>query len=122
MIEHHWHRNHSVLEVVPRAPLQREDFEALAQQVDPVIEEHGSLAGVLINAASFPGWEDFSGLVSHFTFVRDHHRNVHKIAVVSDQPLLGYMPRLVDHFVSADVRPFPGEERRRALEWLAEPG
>ncbi|WP_237056836.1 STAS/SEC14 domain-containing protein [Microbulbifer sediminum] len=122
MIDHRWHYNHSVLEVLPGAPLTRADFEVLASQVDPVIEEHGSLAGILINAESFPGWEDFSGLVAHCVFIRDHHRHVHKVAVVSDQPLLGYMPRLVDHFVGADVRPFPGAERERALEWLAGPG
>lgn len=122
MIDHHWYHNHSVLEVSPRAPLQAKDFEALAAQVDPVIEEHGSLAGILIEAESFPGWEDFAALVSHCTFIRDHHRQVHKVAVVSDQTLLGYMPRLVDHFVSADVRPFPRAEKQRALEWLSEPG
>jgi hypothetical protein len=122
MIEHYWHREHSVLEVRPMGPLQASDFRALAAQVDPVISEHGRLSGLLINAEHFPGWESFAALVSHCVFVRDHHKHIGKIAVVSDHTLLGFMPNLVDHFVSAEVRPFPASELPRALDWLAEPG
>jgi len=122
MIDHDWYREHTILEVRPLGPLQEEDFQALAAQVDPVISEQGLLAGLLIDARDFAGWESFAALVSHCVFVRDHHRRIHKIAVVSDHRLLAYMPRLVDHFVSAEVRPFPSSDYERALDWLAEPG
>ncbi|SDZ84033.1 STAS/SEC14 domain-containing protein [Microbulbifer marinus] len=122
MIDHQWHLSHTVLEVKPLGPLTAEDFQSLQAQVDPVISEHGRLSGLLINAQDFSGWESFAALVSHCRFVRDHHKHIHKIAVVSDEPLLGYMPRLVDHFVSAEVRPFSSVEFKRALAWLGEAG
>lgn len=122
MIEHNWFCEHRVLQVCPRGPLQKEDFLALAGQVDPVIAGRGHLAGVLIEAADFPGWEDFTALISHFRFIRDHHARIHKVAVVSDQTLLGFMPRLMDHFVGAEVRPFMCADRSRALDWLCEAG
>ena len=122
MIEHHWLQNHTVLEIVPRWPLTSVDFDSLAAQIDPVITEHGSLSGLLINAEDFAGWENFSALVSHFVFVRNHQRHIHKIAVVSDQPLLGFMPRLVDHFIRAEVRPFAASDKGKALDWLTQPG
>lgn len=122
MIEHHWLQNHAILEIVPRWPLTSVDFTSLAAQIDPTITEHGSLSGLLINAEDFAGWENFSALVSHCVFVRNHHRHIHKIAIVSDQPLLSFMPRLVDHFVSAEVRPFAVSEKGKALDWLARPG
>lgn len=122
MINHSWHSDHSVLEVRPSGPLQVDDFHSLAAQIDPLISEHGCLAGLLINAQDFAGWKSFAALVSHCVFVRDHHSHIRKIAVVSDNALLGFMPRLVDHFISAEVRPFPASEYRLALDWLAEAG
>ncbi|MCX2832700.1 SpoIIAA family protein [Microbulbifer thermotolerans] len=122
MIDHNWHWGHKVLEVRPSGPLEEEDFRILTAQVDPVISEYGRLNGLLVDARDFAGWESFATLVCHCKFVRDHHRYIHRIAVVSDHGLLGYMPRLVDHFVSAEVRPFPSADYTRALEWLAEPG
>ncbi|WP_193164468.1 SpoIIAA family protein [Microbulbifer hainanensis] len=122
MIEHNWFRDHSILEVRPRGSLQPNDFAILAKQVDPVIIEHGRLEGLLIDAVDFSGWESFAALVTHCQFVRNHHRHIHKIAIVSDHSLLAFMPQLVDHFVCAEVRPFAVADRGRALDWLAEAG
>lgn len=122
MIKYDWHQEHRVLEVRPVGELKVEDFTALSAQVDPVIQTYGRLGGLLINAADFAGWESFVALVTHCQFIRGHHRHIHRIAVVSDHTLMGFMPRLVDHFVSAEVRPFATSERRQALDWLAEAG
>ncbi|AOS98105.1 hypothetical protein AUP74_02710 [Microbulbifer aggregans] len=122
MIEHRWHQDHDILEVEPHGPLQASDFSLLAEQVDPVLREQELLHGLLINGRHFSGWENFSALLSHFRFVRDHHRHVHKVAVLSDDSLLRLMPALVSHFVSAEARPFSLDQRREALEWLASPG
>ncbi|MFC6631901.1 STAS/SEC14 domain-containing protein [Microbulbifer taiwanensis] len=122
MIDHNWYLEHRVLEVRPIGPLTEDDFQSLAAQVDPVIRECGRLSGLLINAQHFAGWDNFVALLAHLRFVRDHQKHIHKIAVVSDHKLLGIMPRLVDHFVSAEVRPFASAEFQRALDWLGEPG
>lgn len=122
MIQHRWHRDHQILEIEPDGPLQESDFRTLAAQVDPVLRDQDLLAGLLINGRHFSGWENFSALVEHLRFVRDHHRHIHKVAVLSDQSLLRLMPAIVGHFVSAEARPFSQSERQEALEWLASPG
>jgi hypothetical protein len=107
-----------VLVVKPAGALRAEDFAALAAAVDPYIEQHGGLKGLMIEAPSFPGWENFAGLISHVRFVRDHHRLIRRIAVVSDSALLALAPNLANHFVSAEVRAFDGGDRAAALAWI----
>jgi hypothetical protein len=118
MIEHELQRERGILILKPKGPLQAGDFGALATVVDPYIESHGALDGLMIDAPSFPGWEDFAALVSHLRFVRDHHRKIRRIAVVSDSALLTVGPKIAKHFVSAEVRPFGTADRAAALAWL----
>jgi SpoIIAA-like len=71
----------------------------------------------VIEAQSFPGWENFAGLVSHLRFVRDHHRKIQRVAVISDSKVLSVAPHLVKHFVAAEIKQFPAKERQAALDW-----
>src|SRR5262245_23326159 len=118
MIQHELLREPGILILKPQGALRAEDFTALAATVDPYIEERGELKGILLDAPSFPGWEDFAALVSHLRFVRDHHRKVRRIAVVSDSPLLTLGPKIAGHFVSAELRNFGAAERAAALNWI----
>ena len=118
MLRHELLRDRGILILKPEGALRAEDFATLAGVVDPYIEERGGLDGLMIEAPSFPGWEDFAGLVSHLRFVRDHHRLIRRIAVVSDSKLLAFAPKLANHFVSAEVRAFDGAERAAALAWI----
>ncbi|WP_346836528.1 STAS/SEC14 domain-containing protein [Microbulbifer sp. SAOS-129_SWC] len=122
MIEHHWYREHQVLEMQPRDPLSREDFAILAGQVNPVLVTHGRLLGLLIDTGHFRHWDQFAEMLDYCRFTRDQHRHIHKVAVIADRSLLAFMPQLVNHFVGAEVRPFAVDERREALEWLGAPG
>jgi hypothetical protein len=38
----------------------------------------------MIHAESFPGWESFGAFVSHLKFVGDHHRQIERIAAVTN--------------------------------------
>jgi hypothetical protein len=109
-----------ILVVKPEGPLAASDFEGLAAEVDPYIAKRGDLRGLLIEAASFPGWENFGAFLSHFRFVRDHHRHIAKVAVVSDSTFLAVAPRFADHFVSAEVRHFGADHADAAMSWLQE--
>jgi hypothetical protein len=111
-------RSQGVLTLRPQGALRAEDFVTLASTVDPYIEQHGELNGLMIEAQSFPGWNDFAALVSHVRFVRDHHRRIRRIAVVSDSKMLALAPKLASHFVSAEVRAFDTADRAAALAWL----
>ena len=88
MIQYELLRERGILILKPEGALRAEDFTALAGAVDPYIEQHGELAGLVVDAPSFPGWENFAALLSHLRFVRDHHRRIRRIAVVSDSTLL----------------------------------
>ncbi|WP_295799258.1 STAS/SEC14 domain-containing protein [uncultured Microbulbifer sp.] len=122
MIEHCWHHNHDILEIRPVAHVNPAEFRALAAQVDPVISQQGGLQGLLIDARHFTGWQSFADLVSHCVFIRNQHRQLHKIAILSDNTLLRFMPQLLNHFVAAEVRPFRGSELQPALDWLSQAG
>lgn len=108
-----------ILYLRPGAPLEKNDFESLASKVDPLIEKRGSLAGILIEAPEFPGWENFGALAAHLRFVRDHHKHAEKIAVVTDSPLGAFAERVASHFVAATIRRFPAGQSAEAERWIA---
>jgi hypothetical protein len=111
-------RNRNVLVITPDGPLGKADFERLAKEVDPFIASKGKLTGVMIYAKSFPGWDSFGAFVSHLKFVADHHRQVERIAAVTDSGFLKIMPRIAEHFVQAKIKHFDFAEKDQALAWL----
>jgi hypothetical protein len=111
-------RDRNILIITPDGPLEETDFARLSQEVDPFIASKGKLAGAMVYAKSFPGWESFGSFVSHLRFVADHHRKIERIAAVTDSGFLKIMPRIADHFVQAKIRHFDFEERDQALAWL----
>lgn len=118
MLTHELLRDEGILILRPQGPLQADDFTSLATVVDPYLEEHGKLRGIMVDAQSFPGWDSFAALVSHLEFVRDHHPLIGKIAAVSDSPVLSLAPQLAKHFVKAEIRHFNAKDRQAALAWL----
>ena len=118
MIEHDLDTAHSILLVRPKSALGESDFVALAEAVDPQIESTGDLAGLIIEAPAFPGWDSFGALVTHFRFVRDHHKHIKKVAVVTDSHLGDIAEHLASHFVAAQIRHFPGDQLEQARQWI----
>lgn len=118
MVQYRLDETDGILSLVPQGPLSASDFEAVGAAVDPFIERTGGLRGLVIEAEAFPGWEGFSGLTAHLRFVRDHHRLIRRVAVVSDSAVLAHLPQLARHFVAAEVRHFPRAERAGAIDWL----
>ncbi len=118
MIDYDLDTAHSIVVVRPHSRLDRDDFAELAKAVDPQIEATGGLAGVVIDAPSFPGWEDFGSMVSHLRFVRDHHKHVKKVAVVTDSTFGDVAQHLASHFVSAEIKHFPAGQCEAAKQWI----
>ena len=115
------HEDPGVAVVKPAGPLTREDFAQLTGEVDAYLADHDSLAGLLIEASGFDGWEDFDGFVAHLRFIRAHHREIRRIAFLTDRTILSRLPSLADHFVAAEVRSFAPDARSEALAWIADP-
>src|SRR5438045_7015722 len=118
MVEHELLRTDGILILRPQSSLEAADFEKLAQEIDPYIEANGKLHGLMLDAEAFPGWQNFAALIAHFKFVRDHHRKIEKVAVVSDSTFLSVAPKIATHFVQADLRHFTHQQRDAALAWL----
>jgi hypothetical protein len=118
MIEYTLNKENSILHVRPTGPLRKADFDSLANTIDPFIEQTGGLQGLLIEAARFPGWEEVSAAVRHIRFVRDHHRRIKKVAIVTDSILGEAAEHIASHFVAAEIRQFAGDQVEEAKAWL----
>lgn len=108
----------SVLFLHPTSALQKGDFEQLSKTVDPHIERTGGLRGVILDIKAFPGWESLGAMAAHFKFVRDHHRKVKKIAVVTDAKIGNLAEKLGSHFVAATIKRFPADKLPAAEKWI----
>ena len=118
MIESHLDTENSILHVRPTSALEQADFAKLAEKVDPYIESSGGLRGLIVEVSSFPGWQSFAALVAHFRFVRDHHRRIEKIAVVTDSAIGNVAEHLASHFVAARIKRFHAGELETAKTWV----
>lgn len=108
----------SILYLRPKGALTKEDFAGLAKTVDPHIEKTGGLAGLILEAAKFPGWDSLGALAAHLRFVRDHHKRVKKIAIVTDSAMGGAGEKLANHFVAAEIKHFPAGQLEAAKRWV----
>ena len=118
MIEFELLRDQGILIVSPTGPLGETDFARLAQEVDPFIAENGKLTGLMVCVEAFPGWDSFAALISHLSFVRNHHRKIDRVAAVTDSDALKAMMQVSKGFVAPEVRQFPSNRRAEALAWL----
>lgn len=108
-----------VVVLEPRGPLAVEDFDAVALTVDPWIEAHGRLHGLVLRADQFPGWENLGGLARHVRFVREHHRRIERVALVGDAALFDVAPRFAEHFIAAELKHFAHDRLDDAIAWAA---
>ncbi|BBX45869.1 hypothetical protein GCM10009641_64010 [Mycobacterium cookii] len=118
MIDYDLDTEHSILLVRPESSLEAADFVQMAKVIDPQIQQTGDLAGLIINAPKFPGWDSFGAMVKHFRFVKDHQKHIKKVALVTDSHFGDVAEHLAAHFVSAEVRHFPGEQLDQARQWI----
>lgn len=112
--------NEGILIVTPTGKLEADDFKSVANEVDNYLKDHDQLNGLMIYTESFPGWKDFSALVSHLKFVKDHHRFIKKVAAVTDDKFLSIAPNIAQHFVNAEVKHFKYSKKDEVLGWLKE--
>ncbi len=112
-------KQHGLLTLRPSGPLAAEDFSKVAAEVDPFIESHGKLKALVIEAPHFPGWENFGAAMQHMRFIRDHHKAIAKIAIVTDSPLGSIAEHIGSHFIAAEVRHFPASQAADARVWAA---
>ena len=118
MLKHELLRNRSLLIVTPESPLEAEDFTELNHEIDAYLETTEKLKGLMISAASFPGWETFEAFLSHMKFIKNQHKKIVRVAVVTDTDFLAFLPRIASYFVQAEIRHFAWDAREIAMNWL----
>jgi hypothetical protein len=119
MISYDLDKSTGVLTVRPEGKLEVQDFQSLSKTVDPYIEEKGKLTGLIIVADKFPGWKDFSGMIEHMRFVRSHHTEIVKVALVTDSKMADIAESLGKHFVKASIKHFSAHELESAKSWIS---
>jgi hypothetical protein len=118
LLQHEIHRDKGVLIVKPLGPLAKEDFAAIARDADGYIELHGALNGLLICFEIFPGWKNIQGLCSHLRFVRDHHKNIRRVAFVTDSKIVRIVINIAKYFVHPEAKYFKYNQENSAMSWL----
>lgn len=118
MLKHIIIEPEKILVLEPHAPLEATDFEDLAREIDPYIADHGKLPGLLIRAKAFPGWVNVDAFLAHMRFIKSHHQNIVRLAVVSDGVLLTDLSKIAAHLIHAQVKNFSESEYEDALQWL----
>ncbi len=104
--------------LMPNGALSEKDFEAASSVIDPYIEKYGNLKGIIINTKNFPGWKSFGSLIKHFKFVKEHHKKVSHVALVTDSILGDFGEKIAGHFVSAEIKQFAFDELNNARCWI----
>jgi len=112
-------RPENVFVISPEGALSPEDFKKLAGAIDGYINEHDVVPRLVFQIDGLPHWKNFESMIAHFRMVRDHHKIVPKVAIVSDSRLLALARVFVDHFTGAKIRRFPPEALEDAINWAA---
>ena len=102
----------------PDGPLSKDDFESAARIIDPYILESAELNGLIIRTKSFPGWQSFGALIGHFQFVKEHHKKIAYVAIVTDSMFGNFAEKVADHFISAEIKHFAFDDLQSAHNWI----
>jgi hypothetical protein len=110
---------HGCFVLEPTGSLRTADFDALTQRFDTKVAAGGPIPNFVIHSESFPTWANFAAMLEHLRFIRDHHRRIEKVALVSDARILDVAPKVARHFVAARLRHFPANALDEALAWVS---
>ncbi len=113
-------KDNGILILQPHGALKKEDFDNAVKVIDPFIEEYGKLNGIIIYTKSFPGWEDFAAFNRHLTFIKNHHKKIKKLALVTDSVVGDFGELLISHFVAATIKNFNFNNINDAKAWILE--
>ena len=102
----------------PHEALSEEDFKYAGSIIDSFIQNDGHLKGIIIHVKTFPWWDSFSGFISHFKFINEHHKKVSYVVFATDSTLIDIVEPITKHFVSAKVKIFSYDELKNAKEWI----
>lgn len=95
-----------------------EDFENLTPVLDAQIASDGGSIRLLLDLSAFEGWEDLHAIWNHFILVKNHHKQVERIAIVGDENWERRLAEYVVRFAVAEVGYYTPDRIEAACEWL----
>lgn len=107
------------LHITPQGKLQVQDFEQLTQALDTYLKSHPKIKGLIIETPEFPGWENFNAVKAHFKFIKNHHKYVEKIAIVTNSKMGNIAEALIPFLMNIKVKRFSYGELQAAKEWIS---
>jgi len=75
---------------------------------------------LLPSTSSFPGWDSFAALSGHLEFVKQHHKKIAHIALVTDSMLGNFAESIASHFINAEIKSFSYADIEQAKLWIIE--
>jgi len=99
--------------------LQYDHFKRITPRVDSLIKKHKTIS-FLIDLTDFEGWEDKKTAEEHFTFVKEHHHKVDRVALISDHIWQQWLGGFANVFMHPKIKTFEPDERKQAEKWLLE--
>ena len=102
----------------PQGDIEQADFADITKTIDDYLADHDNLKRVIVHSKDFPHWANFGALLSHLTFVKNHHQRIEKLALVTDSKIGDFAEKVVSHFIHADVKHFTNDELSQAKTWL----
>jgi len=115
-------KEEGIIVVEPMGPLKKADFEKIAEEIDAYPDDNNRLSGLIIHTELFPGWDDLTAFLQHMKFIKEHHRAIQYIAIVTDSKLGHIGPAVANVFVSATVKHFRYDNILDAKQWIKTSG
>jgi len=56
--------------------------------------------------------------VTHLKFAKEHHRQINRVAFVTDSPAASIAEKVASHFVNAKIRNFHFDEFEASKKWV----
>jgi stage II sporulation SpoAA-like protein len=108
----------SIVILEPSSSLSQKDFERAKYIIDDHLVLRREIRGIIIKTKEFPCWQSFKAFLSHLNFIKNHHKRVRNIALVTDSKILNMAEHFAKHFINADIRHFGFDEFEHAQGWI----
>ena len=106
-----------VLKIIPSEKLREADFRRLAERVDPMIAKCGQVR-LLIDVSGFNGWDSYAAFQAHAGFIKNHQRNVERIAVIVGHDWQHWVVDAARMFLHPEARAFDKGREDEAQRWV----
>lgn len=118
MMQVHLNEKEFIAILKPSERLSESDFTSARDIIDPFIENHGKLNGIIIYVETFSGWDSFGALISHLKFINAHHKKVLKVAFVTNSIIGELAQNIGKHFIEAQIKHFDFADFEKAKKWI----